>query len=191
QGTLRLAAGDFQFNPVSYVSDYNEGNTVELYYSPYNQDNWTELELTEYPEYFQMPAFGDYYEASLANVVVPEDNTWFDVKIICTDSAGNKQEQIISPAFKIEQATMGIDEMAQSGFSVYPNPFTNELNVQLPENVKGNYTFKISDVSVKVIYTQNQNEKSFAWNGSSLPKGIYIVTIENNGKTIAKEVVRK
>ena len=192
QGTLRLAAGDFQFNPVSYVSDYNEGNTVEFFYSLYDQNNWTELELTEYPEYFQMPAFGDYYEASLESVIVPEENSWFDVKIICTDTAGNKQEQIISPAFKVEQATMGIEEVNQSSFTVYPNPFTNEINIQVPETLKGNYTFKVSDVSGKIIYTESgKSENKFAWNGSSLPKGIYILSIESNGKTIAKKVVKK
>ena len=193
-GILRLAAGDFNFNidNLGYLYyAYNEGNTVEFYYSSYNQENWTELELTEYPEYFQMPAFGDYYETSLTNVVVPEDNSWFDVKIICTDAAGNKQEQIISPAFKIEQATMGVEEVNQSGFTVYPNPFTNELNVQLPENLKGNYIFKVSDLSGKTIYAQSQNDKSFVWNGSSLPKGVYVLSIENNGKTITKKVVKK
>jgi len=192
EGTLRLAAGDFQSNPDTFGYDYNEGNIVEVYYSLYDQDNWTGLELTNYPEYFFMPAFGDYYEASLANVVVPEENSWFDVKIICTDAAGNKQEQVISPAFKVEQATMGIEEVNQSIFTVYPNPFTNELNIQLPESFKGNYTFKVSDVSGKVIYRESEKlENKFAWNGSSLPKGIYILSIESNGKTIAKKVVKK
>ncbi|MFA5618785.1 MAG: T9SS type A sorting domain-containing protein [Weeksellaceae bacterium] len=191
-GTVRLAAGDFEFDAEASIFAYNEGNSVEFFYSRYNESEWTELELTEYPEHFFMPGFGDYYEASLASVVVPEDNSWFDVKVICTDAAGNKQEQVISPAFKIEQATMGIEEIDKSGFTVYPNPFTNEINIKLPENLKGNYTFKVSDITGKLIFIQkNRTESQFVWNGTSLPKGIYILSIENNGKVIAQKVIKK
>ena len=194
-GFLRIAGADFKYTITNEGREYyayNEGNSVELQYSLYDQNNWTELELTEYPEYFQMPAFGDYYETSLETVVVPEDNTWFDVKIICTDSAGNKQEQIISPAFKIEQSNMGIEEVNQSNLMVYPNPFTNELNVQLPENIKENYTFKVSDLSGRVIYKESgKSENKFVWNGSSLLNGVYILSIETNGKVIAKKVIKK
>lgn len=196
-GTLRFAAGDFnlEFNEAGNgFYTYNEGNNVELYYSPYNQNNWTGIELTKYPEHFFMPAFGDYYEASLANVHVPTENLWFDVKIICTDTAGNKQEQIISPAFKITEINLGVEEVNPSSFIVYPNPFTNEINIQLPETTKGNYTFKVTDLSGKTIDNQNRNAdtaKSFIWNGASFPKGTYILSIENNGKTIAKKVIKK
>lgn len=194
EGTVRLAAGDFRFTELNEFEGYYvyiPGSTVEFYYSPYNQDNWAEIQLTNYPEYFQMPAFGDYYEASLASVIVPEENSWFDVKIVCTDAAGNKQEQVISPAFKVEQSNMGTNEVNPPGLAVYPNPFTNEIKIKLPEYIKGNYDFKVSDITGKTIYRKNQNERSFVWNGSSLPKGIYILSIESNGKTIAKKVVKK
>ncbi len=192
--SVRLAAGDFQYDTVNGIFIYNEGNNVEFYYSLRDQENWTELELTKYSEYFQAPGFGDYYEGSLESVYVPENNSWFDVKVICTDAAGNKQEQIVSPAFQIHQATMGIEETDKSGFAVYPNPFTNELNIQLPEGVKGNYNFKITDLNGKTVYSQNRNAdsaKSFMWNGSSFPKGIYLLSIENNGKVIARKVIKK
>src|SRR5690606_34580301 len=99
--------------------------------------------------------------------------------------------QVVSPAFKIEQATMGIDEMNTADFSVYPNPFSNELNIKLPASVKGDYILKISDLNGKTIHSQKQNDKSFIWNGTSLPKGIYILSIESNGKTVAKKIVKK
>jgi len=188
---VRLAAADHEYHPDTTLFSYIEGNTVEFYYSLHAQENWTELELNNDPDYFQSPGLGDYYQASLQNILVPADNSWFDVKIICTDSAGNKQEQIISPAFKIEQATMGIKEIDKSVMTVYPNPFTTELNVQLPENFRGNYVFKVSDLSGKTIYSKTQSEKSFTWNGSSLPIGIYTLQIESNGKIIAQKVIKK
>lgn len=194
EATVRIAAGDFglEYNDEGVLYyPYNEGNNIEFYYSQYNQNTWTELELTKYPEYFFLPFFGDYYEASLSSVIVSENNMWFDVKIICTDTAGNKQEQIVSPAFKIGQATMGIDEVTKSNFTVYPNPFVNELNINLPEIIQGTYSFNIYDSAGKTVYHKNQSERSFSWNGSSLPKGIYIISIESNGKVIAQKVIKK
>ena len=194
EGTVRLAAGDFQFTIINSwfgYYDYNPGNTVNFSYSKHDQNSWTEIPFINYPEYFQMPAFGDYYEASLSSIQETDSNVWYDAKIICTDAAGNKQEQIISPAFKIN-STMAVNDVKKSDLTVYPNPFTNELTIQLPENMKGNVTFKVTDLSGKTVYTQNrQNEKSFVFNGSSLAKGVYIVTVENNGKVVAKKVIKK
>lgn len=193
EGYIRIAAGDFQYQANDFFGhfDYVEGSTVELYYSKYGEEEWSELEVTKYEEFFQMPAFGDYYEGSLTNVTVDEQNSWFDVKVICTDANGNKQEQIISPAFNIEETNMSINEVMSSSLLVYPNPFTHELNIQIPEAIKGNYIFKVTDLNGKIVYTQNQNTKSFVWNGAFLPKGIYIVSIQENGKIISEKVIKK
>ena len=187
---VRLAAGDFNYAMIDEASGtyaYEEGNHVELSYSIYDQNEWTDLELTEYPEYFQMPAFGNYYEASLEGIA--NDELWYDVKVICTDAAGNIQQQVISPAFKIN-GTLGTKDLVESDFIVYPNPFSEQLNVILPENIKGDYTFKVIDLTGRTVYTKIQNEISFTWDSSDLSKGVYMLSIENNGTAIAKKVIK-
>lgn len=192
EGFVRLAAGDFEYMPETRSLSYIPGNTVEFLYSPHGQNDWTELALTHYPEHLVPLAFGDYYEASLATINTPNNDAWYDVKIICTDEAGNKQEQTISPAFKLN-STLELDEVSDSDFIVYPNPFTGDLNIQLPETLKGNYIFRISDLTGKTIYQNQQSSdiKNFSWNGKSLPKGVYILSVENNGKIIAKRLIKK
>lgn len=190
--TVRIAAGDFKFNNIDGMGGYYEyeaGNNIELFYSIHDQNDWLELELIEYPEYFQMPAFGDYYEASLSNIAVASEDLWYDIKVVLTDAGGNKQEQKISPVFKINHS-LGIEDMVDSKFSVYPNPFSEELNILLPEDLNGNYIFKITDITGRTVYTKNQNGKSFSWNSSSLSQGFYILSIENNGKSISKKVIK-
>lgn len=191
--SLRLAAGDFKYTVIGGSNGYfayEEGNSVALSYSIYSQNNWSELELTEYPEYFQMPAFGNYYEASLEGIGSEDDNVWYDIKVICTDAGGNKQEQIISPAFKINEA-LGVQDIITSSFVVYPNPFSEQLNIVLPKNMEGNYTFKVTDMIGRILYSNNQNDRSFSWNSSSLSKGVYILSIENNGQAIDKKVIKR
>lgn len=196
EGHIRLAGGDFEYlmiNEWSGYFDYNEGSTITLSYSLHNENEWTELEVTEYPEHFHMPAFGDYYEASLESVVVPAEDSWFDIKVLLTDAAGNTQEQIISPAFKVEQATMGVSESSKSNFIAYPNPFTDVVNIQLPEEIKGTYTLSVTDLSGKLVYTEtkNSNSKNLIYNGSSLPSGVYILNVKSGNLTVAEKVIKK
>lgn len=187
-GTVRLAAGDFQFTENEWGSGYfiyNEGNTVELYYSLYDQDDWTELELTEYPEYFQMPAFGDYYEASLASIQNTESDVWYDVRIICTDAAGNKQEQIVSPAFKLN-ITVGTEDLLASPGVFYPNPVTDILTV---ENL-GNEPCSVNILNTlgKVVYSgpvTNESTQSINMKSLNIPSGMYFIQLVSDHKTIA------
>ena len=49
-----------------------------------------------------MPGLGQFYKGSLAAVSGQAYEGWFDLKVQVTDAAGNWQEQVISPAFRID-----------------------------------------------------------------------------------------
>ena len=102
-GTLEFAGGDFNFHmlPDKYFFDCKE-QTVQVGYSPYNKNEWAALEVEEVPENFYMPGFGYFYRGSLKDVTGAGEKGWFDLKIRLEDAAGNWQEQVISPAFRID-----------------------------------------------------------------------------------------
>ena len=104
EATLEFTAGDFNFSitPKNYgVYDRQAPETVEVSYSPYGEDNWDELVVEEVPGNY-WPAMGWFYTAPLASVTGEGLNGWFDLKIRLTDAAGNWQEQVLSPAFRID-----------------------------------------------------------------------------------------
>ncbi len=119
EGLLQFACGDFDYhyNNERYFGwfDCDEAPTVEVSYAPYGEDNWNELEVEEIPELFFLPGFGNFFRGSLSSVTGEALNGWFDLKIRLTDAAGNWQEQVISPAFRIDDlaysnvATIGSD----------------------------------------------------------------------------------
>lgn len=110
-GTLEFAGGDFNFHmlPDRFFFDCKE-QTVEVNYSPYNKNEWSALEVEEIPENFYMPGFGYFYRGSLKDVTGTGEKGWFDLKIRLEDMAGNWQEQVISPAFRI-------DDLVDTGIS--------------------------------------------------------------------------
>ena len=104
EGTIEFSAGDFNFwyTPEGDESYFRQApEAVEVSYSPYGEDNWNELAVDEVPENY-WPVMGWFYTGSLASVTGQGQNGWFDLKIRLTDAAGNWQEQVLSPAFRID-----------------------------------------------------------------------------------------
>jgi hypothetical protein len=103
-GTVEFSAADFNFfyTPDGDCSYFRHApETVEVSYSPYGEDNWNELPVEELPEYY-WPVMGWFYRGSLAGVTGQAEKGWFDLKFRLEDAAGNWQEQVVSPAFRID-----------------------------------------------------------------------------------------
>ena len=46
EGTVRLAAGDFEIDLFAGTFNYQQGNNITFYYRNHEQNEWTELALT-------------------------------------------------------------------------------------------------------------------------------------------------
>jgi hypothetical protein len=103
-GTIEFSAGDFNLitTPMGFFAfDRQAPETVLVEYAPYGTEDWNELPIEELPEYF-WPVMGAFYRGSLAGVTGQAEKGWFDLKFRLEDAAGNWQEQVISPAFRID-----------------------------------------------------------------------------------------
>jgi hypothetical protein len=128
-GMLEFSAGDFNFiltpmNTAAYTRQAPD--LVEVFYSPYGEDNWNELPVEEVLENY-WPVMGWFYTGSLAGVTGEAYEGWFDLKVKVTDAAGNWQEQVISPAFRI-------DNLAYSGIA---EPRSNNAHEVARYNLAG------------------------------------------------------
>lgn len=104
EGTIEFSAGDFNLvtTPMGYFAfDRQAPAVVEVSYAPYGTEDWNELPVEELPEYY-WPVMGWFYRGSLACVTGQAEKGWFDVKFRLVDEAGNWQEQVVSPAFRID-----------------------------------------------------------------------------------------
>ncbi|MBQ0115524.1 MAG: hypothetical protein KBT10_06610 [Bacteroidales bacterium] len=107
-GVLTFSCGDFK--PCFDVVAHNIGfectrPQVEAYYAVNGQDEWTALPFTEDADAYAPVAIGHIFNADLSQV---DGEGWFDLKFKVSDAAGNWQEQIVSPAFKIGNTQTGI-----------------------------------------------------------------------------------
>lgn len=152
-GTLELSAGDFNYfvTPVSHLGTWFRyiPEAVEVSYSPYGEDNWDELAVEEVPENY-WPTMGWFYTGSLASVMGQGLNGWFDLKIRVTDAAGNWQEQVISPAFRIDD--LAYSSVASVGSSnAHEVARYNLAGQRVDANATGVVIIKMSDGTARKV----------------------------------------
>lgn len=99
--SLELTAGTFAFAG-SRRFTYSAPSAVKAEYAPHGSSDFTELALTEIPEYFYLPGYGNYYKASLAGVNRASNDKWYDLRITVEGEDGAMQKQTLSPAFRLE-----------------------------------------------------------------------------------------
>ena len=74
----------------------------EKMYKETGNEDWNELTVEEVPELFLEPGWGYFYRGSLAAVTGQGEKGWFDLRFRLQDASGNWQEQVVSPAFRID-----------------------------------------------------------------------------------------
>lgn len=71
---------------------------------------------------------------------------------------------------------VGIDEIAENGFTIYPNP-TNDVLFVLSESINSEY--RITNIMGQTLITGKITSVNQMIDVSSLPKGIYFITLTN------------
>ena len=104
-GTMEFYASDFhyQHNPEMWNGLFEcQPVEVTVEYAPYGTEEWNELSVEEIPEYYQEPGWGYFFRAPLADVEGTAEKGWFDLRFRLQDASGNWMDQVVSPAFRID-----------------------------------------------------------------------------------------
>jgi hypothetical protein len=162
-------------------TDANEESTCQNFFRDcptlYTSTTYDNLDLSIV--YMELGVDHGYWVFSLNDIfTIPSD---IDCNTGYYKSTGSNSEQISKTANKIK---------------IYPNPTTSELNIALPEALKGSdaFSFSLADAAGKqVYYTSNSKTGSMMVN-IALPKlssGMYIGTVRINGiQHVEKIIIR-
>jgi hypothetical protein len=129
-------------------------------------------------------------------ITVPTLTATINTCRIKVESKGNIFFDISNNNFTISTA-VGISEASKNnpvGLSVYPNPFSGEINVAAG-NLVGTSptTLKVVDVLGKTILTENysgKTELNETLNLGELSKGVYFISITNNNKHSVHRIIK-
>lgn len=103
----------------------------------------------------------------------------------CTASATDMIT--VSPCTGIEEA------VAVNGIGVYPNPTNGQFTIEYAANGNGPLVVSIYDVNGKVVSRDQRSSFSGEYRQSvdlsTMPKGVYVIEIENNGQRAHSKIV--
>jgi Secretion system C-terminal sorting domain len=82
--------------------------------------------------------------------------------------------------------------MISAGTKIYPNPASDQLNIELPDN--NTYSLELKDMSGKSILSSSNGGIIISGNKASsdlrgLSKGIYVLEINSNGQSGVKKII--
>ncbi|MCW3127552.1 MAG: hypothetical protein JWO03_3210 [Bacteroidetes bacterium] len=91
------------------------------------------------------------------------------------------------------QLNVGIGTIASNlTAAVYPNPASTRLTVTFTAGTDDNYTSTITDVTGRVVISQEGNvfggDNNVEFNTASLSNGMYILTLNTGGKTLINKI---
>lgn len=86
-----------------------------------------------------------------------------------------------------------IENDVESSINVYPNPFSNDLNIVSNSNYDASTEVEVFNIMGKCIYSKSYlNLNHIKLNGVILPdSGIYFIAIINKNKTIIKRIIKQ
>ncbi len=103
---------------------------------------------------------------------------------------------IVLPPMAIPTGTAQANEALVENLHVYPNPFMNELNVEVNLRQPSKVQIYVMDASGRFIYAQENNnlydsgEKHFSLNIPTHTAGVYFVIVRTHQQTLIRKVIR-
>lgn len=92
-----------------------------------------------------------------------------------------------SLAFKIEEASLSVDEFQRSQINVTPNPTTEFINIEIPNNT-GGFVAELFDITGKQVLRKENLE---ILNVSQLNSGIYILRIKTDNGVVSRRIIKE
>ena len=87
-------------------------------------------------------------------------------------------------------ATRGDDLITAKPVIVFPNPVTKTMNVSIPD-IQGMADIRVFDIYGKLVQQRSTGQANTQLDMSSLPSGMYVVKVMNDGKETAMKIVKQ
>uniref|UniRef100_UPI00262D52B8 T9SS type A sorting domain-containing protein n=1 Tax=uncultured Empedobacter sp. TaxID=410844 RepID=UPI00262D52B8 len=116
---------------------------------------------------------------------------------VSTDNSGAITVRFVSDpglelkgwAASINCNTLGLADINNLEFKIFPNPTTDFVNITTKENI---VSYQVYDMNGKLLVGKNKlDKKEIKINLESYPKGIYLLNIQTDKRSYTQKVTRK
>ncbi len=75
--------------------------------------------------------------------------------------------------------------------NIYPNPFTNELRIELSDEGNSMTKLEVRDLQSKLIFAEEFNGNNHLLNTAFYAPGVYILTVRKESHTIVRKIIKQ
>lgn len=86
--------------------------------------------------------------------------------------------------------SLGVSDSRLPNISIYPNPTLGNLTIEL-NNTASNINLSLMNSISQVVLTKNYNSTNYINLNLDVPKGLYFLRLESNGKVITKKIIKE
>jgi hypothetical protein len=167
---------------------------------------WTPYTGFNYSSYKIMRRSGDGAFVQIATVSAsfssftdfnaPGGNIAYMVKITNPNGCDTGLRNAVYTDVYSNQASASLvstGDISKSGFSVYPVPANDQINIQFGDNAKGTIKVTITDVTGRMIYSGDYSDarpdQEYSINSSNFAEGLYLLNVISAGIRSTKKIV--
>jgi hypothetical protein len=195
---IECAAGDFVY--IDNKWSFQKKPKMEVFWSVNGENTWLSLEIQEDVENFDSTT-GNFFVVSLSTIE-HEKPSWIDIRIVCTDEAGNKVSQDFLPAFYsfLHYSAVSENTLTSKGIGfAFPNPFSDWIQIKTEQTVNGNTLFVVKNLWGQTVYSKAEyciNKQEFLWNvretaGKTIPNGIYLYILYTDDDMFSGKIIKQ
>ncbi len=166
--------------------------TVEFCSSANFNFNATALEVEFYDSssnaYFYTWNFGDGHTSAIENPTHTYDSAGIYLVSLISNSINGCADTIQKEITLTLDTISGIRQNSLQGISIYPNPFTNSIQIQGVDS-KANYQYTLSSTDGKIIQKGRLNTSVIST--KNLSAGVYFLHLQNEQQEFLNKVLIK
>lgn len=99
----------------------------------------------------------------------------------------NLKSYFYEKSIYFSSTTLGVGDVDDSSFSVYPNPFDHQIQISTAHAVQQARVFNLAG---KEVLRAAPNAASFTLHNEHLNKGVYLLSLSANGKETTAKLVK-
>lgn len=127
------------------------------------------------------------YSGTVQTTTIPNINVEGNVTIVISEEAPGNRVAIDNLSWTC-YSSLSNEEFSQETFNIYPNPVSNQLNIQLNSTEKTQ--IEIYNILGKRVLTKTIHQ-SQTIQLDNLNSGVYILKLTQNNSTISKKLIKK
>ncbi|NTW26072.1 MAG: T9SS type A sorting domain-containing protein [Lentimicrobium sp.] len=167
---------------------------------------WTPYTGFDYNSYKIMRRSGDGAFEQIATVSAsftsftdfdaPAGDIAYMIKIVNPDGCNTSLRNAVYADVYSNQASASLvstGDLSKSGFSVYPVPANDRINIQFGDNAEGTIKLTITDVAGRIIYSEEYSDirqgQVKTVNSSNFNEGMYLLNVISSDSRITNKIV--